>query len=552
MIPLLGAPPRIDSVFPVGGQRGTTVQAEIRGMGLKGAYELWFAGTGVRAKVINVAPERATDPEAKPDPKKKPMDLLRVELTLDGALEGPYREFRVLTAGGVSNALRLYIHAEKAQMEAGTPHDLAKEAQRVEAPVTVHGRISAVGEVDYYSFRVRAGEELWFQTRSSAALDPGLGIYKLTGSWFDPERATRLAYSDEPVAYPGLTTEASLHYRFEEAGEYLVRVNGFWGHGGPGQNYALAITREAPEQDREEEPEEWNERRWTRRLTPDRMSRLWSRALTRQAEPIPVIDADAEPREAPVKPVRITPPALVVGAIERPGDVDRVLFGVKEGDRLAFEVETPEKTLPLMNPLLRVVDGDGVEALTNILSAVNSNGNVSKQIHPKTVYSFPREGEFTMEIRDITASYGDRGMKYAVLVRPQVPHMGAVEVAADSLNLVAGKADKLSVVTDQEEGFDGYVVLTMEGLPEGVRAVTATEVEPDTPPSTSISKRERFVAKNQKATLLLIADAGAPPTRTPAMGRVYAQPVVKGELGSRFLVKEIPVMVVSDAVKETL
>jgi hypothetical protein len=531
-------PPRIDSVFPIGGQPGTVVQATIRGGSLAGAYGLFFAGSGITATV------GAVDTEPSSDPKRKPADLLRVELRIDSGVKDAYREFRVLTPSGISNPLRIHLHREPSWMEKSEAHDEPGQAQRLEAiPVAVQGRIAQVGEVDYYAFRAAAGEELCFRTRSSEALDPGLGIYKLTGSWFDPSRATRLAFTDEAVAYPGLSTEALLRYKFAEAGEYLVRVNGFWGNGGAGQDYALLISREPPPPD-EDEDSGWEERRWTRAIAPDRIAALEARAAGGKAGPIPVIDADAEPTEVPVKPPRIALPAMVVGSIERPGDIDRVRFSVKEGDRLAFEIETPEKTVPLMNPLLRVLDSDGNEAFTNILSVVNSNGNVSKQIHPKTQIAFPREGEFTLEIRDITASYGDKAMRYTVLVRPQVPHMGAVRVAADCLNLVAGKAQKLSIVTEQEEGFDGYVILSMEGLPEGVRAATATEVEPDSPPPTSEGKRERFVAKSQKATLLLIPEPTAPVTREPAMGRVFAQPVVRGELGRRFLVKEIPVMVV--------
>ncbi len=544
---LCAAPPKADSIFPLSGKPGTTFEAVIRGAALKGAYAVWFEGTGASAKVIGVEPEPGAA-----DAKRKPADLLRVEMRLDATMEGSYRSFRVLTPGGVSNPLRVFTHPEPSLLETASPHDLPRQAQPLPSlPVAVHGRIAEVGEVDYYSFRVAAGEELTFRTLSSDALDPGLSLYKLTGSWFDPDRPTRLAFTDEPVSYPDLSTEARLRYRFATAGEYLIRVNGFWGHGGAGQEYALRVIRDdtAPEI---ESTSSWTERKWTRDLSTDRMRQLWSRALpslAAAAKPIPVVDADAEPTTVPVEPSRIQLPALVTGAIERPGDIDRVKFAVKEGDRLAFEVETPDKTIPLINPYLRVLDSEGVEAFTNIYSQVNSNGNASKQIRPKTQYSFPRGGEFTLEIRDITASYGDRRMRYKILVRPQVPHMGEVKVSVDCLNLEVGKAQKVSIITDQEEGFDGYVIVSMEGLPEGVRAVPATEVDPDSPPQPPMGKRERFTTKSQKATLVVLApDPAAPATRMPVMGRIYAQPVVKGELGTRVLVKEIPVMVVKGAV----
>jgi hypothetical protein len=535
-------PPKIESIFPISGTRGTTFEAFVRGTNLKDARDIWFEATGMSARVMGLESEAE-------DARGRKADLLRVELSIGENSAGRERRFRVITPRGLSNALAVYIHEERVLRELDKPHDLPKQAQAVgPVPVAVQGQIAQVGEVDFYSFNVKAGEEIWFRTLSSEALDPALTIFKLTGSWYDPDRATRLAFSDEPVSFPGLTTEAALRHRFAEAGEYLVRVNGFWGHGGPGQDYTLLIGPSIEEMAQDDpKGKGWTERAWTRELNPKRMKSLQSRALPALAEKtemVPVVDADAEPVTAPVAPPTIQLPSLVVGAIERPGDIDRVKFSVKEGDRVAFEVETPGKTVPLMNPLLRVIDADGVEALTNVYSMVNSNGNASKQIQAKTQYSFPRAGEFMLEIRDITATYGGPEMKYKVMVRPQVPHLGEVHIEDDCLNLAAGKAQKLSVITDQEEGFEGQVILSVEGLPEGVRVATATEVEPDTPPPTSEGKRERYRTKSQKATLLLVVDPGAAATRLPAVARVYAQPVVGGELGGRILVKKIPVMVV--------
>jgi hypothetical protein len=568
------AEPRIVSVYPIGAQAGAIFRAVVRGSHLTAASAIWPEDAGLSATVVGVTAEApAADAKSK---KGKPADLLEVEFRLAPGLSSGLHAFRVITAGGLSNAVQLFVHEQPAILESPEPHDLPRQAQAIASlPAAIHGRIGAVGEVDHYSFRVEAGEELLFRTVSSEALDPAVALYELTGSWFDPERATRLAFHDEDVAYPDLSTDAALRYRFEKAGEYLVRVNGFWGYGGPDQVYVLLVRRISPEDPvqpdgRSNEISQWDERSWTRALDTSRTRQLWSRAVPdlapkadeqpgRESSPsaagamiqeIPVIDADAEPSRAPVEPPVIPLPALVVGTIEHAGDIDRVRFSVKEGDRLAFEVETPGKTVPLMNPYLRVVDSEGVEALTNVYSRVNSNGNISKQIQPKTQYAFPRDGDFTLEIRDITAAYGDRAMRYRVLVRPQVPHLGEVRVAQDRLNLVAGEAQKLSIVTDQEEGYDGFALLTVEGLPAGVRAVMATEVEPEGPPPFNEGKKERFTTNRQKATFVFVSEPGAPATDSPVKGRVYAQPVVKGKLGPRILAKELWIMVLRQAAEE--
>ena len=58
--------PQILSVFPIGGQQGTTYRAAIRGHSLDGAYALWFASPTFEAKVLTLE----EDPD-QPEPKKR-------------------------------------------------------------------------------------------------------------------------------------------------------------------------------------------------------------------------------------------------------------------------------------------------------------------------------------------------------------------------------------------------------------------------------------------------------------------------------------------------
>ena len=535
------APPELASLAPLGGVRGTSFAATVRGRNLDADVRLWSPSAGLEAEVL------AVDFAAKP----KDPDRLEVRIRLAAALELGAHDLRAITAQGLSNAVRLIVHASPAVLEQSGSRDLPTQAQALDAwPATIHGRIAEVGEVDYYAFQVEAGDELLFRTFSSDALDPGLAIYKKTGSWFDPDRATRLAFEDEPVEYPGAPTEAVLRYRFAESGEYLLRVNGFWGYGGSDHVYAVLVDRAAENEARWPPPTSvplWTERSWKRPLEADRMTRLAGRTiLPSPPEAIQLLDADAELYATPSEPPRIQAPTMITGAIEHPGDVDRVRFSVEEGDKLVFEIQTPAKSLPQFNPLLRVVDAKGVEALTNIWSRVNVNGNISKQIYPKTAYAFPRGGDFSLEIRDIAASFGDPDMRYAVLVRPWVPHLGEAHVGPDRLNLVAGKAEKLSVVIDQEEGYDGLAVFAIEGLPAGVEAVIGAEVDPEKPPPFNEGKKERFVTESQKATFALLVRDDAPLTREPVTARIFVRPAVNGELGDKILAKEVLMMVVAD------
>ncbi|MEZ5392730.1 MAG: hypothetical protein R2724_07590 [Bryobacterales bacterium] len=333
--------PQLTSIAPLGGAPGTSFEATIRGKNLDGAESLWSPTQGVTAEVISIE----SGAEAK-DP-----DVLHVRLRFaDGLVTGAH-DLRVGTPRGLSNALRLLAHAAPAILEADGPHDTPAQAQALDTwPATIHGRIAEIGEVDYYAFQVEAGDELLFRSFSSPALDAGLAIYQKTGSWFDPERATRLAVNDEPVEYPGEPTEAVLRYRFEKAGEYLLRVNGFWGYGGVDHVYAVLID-EAPAEEEPWPPPSpaplWTERDWRRPLDADRMARLAARTVQSEAPAdIQVLDADAEIYQLPAEPPKIEGPTLIRGAFEHPGDIDRVRFSAKEGDKLVFEIFTPKRACP--------------------------------------------------------------------------------------------------------------------------------------------------------------------------------------------------------------
>ncbi len=551
--------PTILAIFPLGGQPGAELQVTLRGHALDGTYALWFDSLDLTARVLDLRTEQLPVSSARKskskDSSEEPVQVLKLVFQIpEDALPGAHA-VRVLTPGGLSNLLDLWVHARPSILEGEEPHELPTQAMELGAdPPVVHGTIHAKGEVDYYAFEASGGKTLGFEVLSSPSMDPALALYQLTGSWFNPDRAQRLAFNDEPIAYPNLSTEAILTHRFETSGQYLVRVSGFLGEGGVDHQYLLRTTPATSEATRwrrrssEQEGSDldrWEERTWTRPLRQDRMKLLRSRRVAPQTAPdpleIPVIDLDADPDSTSEGPRRVGLPSLLTGTIDPPGDIDRVSFSAEIGDKIVLEVETPNQTLPLFNPYLRIYDDQGVEVLTNVHSTRNGNNDISKQIQPKTIHSFPRAGRFTLEIRDITSTYGD---VYRVLLRPQVPHVGQIHVDESHLNLVAGRAGKLSLTTDQEEGFEGYVVMTVEGLPEGVKAHTATEVEPDRPPAMNRGRQERYVSKSRKATFVFVVEEDAPASRTPVTARLLARPVGEGRLGAAIPVKDLLIMVV--------
>src|SRR5882724_1952094 len=551
--------PALISVFPFGGQQGAEFQATIRGRSLDGVSAVWFDCEQFSASIVSVENDKSGAPAAASKKGKKsssstgPLQLLTLAIKVAAGAEPGVHYLRVLTPRGLSNALPVRVHAEPAILEEAGPHELPSSAQKIPAiPMVVHGKLTGSGEVDYYSLEVQQGETLRFEAiPSGGGLDPGLTLYEPTGSWFRSDRLTELAFNDEEVSYPGFSVNATLTHKFSRKGRYFLRVAGFLGQSGSDYTYQLSIRRNSPDlvgvdpmRAAHLPPSAnstWEERSWKRELKPDRLKDLWSRAgEVGVPKGIPVVRLDEQPIKDSSEPVPVTIPALIEGTIERPAKIDRVKFAVKAGDRIALEVETVGKTIPQFNPYLRIISTGGDEAFTNVHSTVNTCGDlILKQVQPKTTYSFPREGEYILEIRDITHLYGDPSFSYRVLLRQQVPHMGEVKVSEEQVNLMPGEVTKVSVDTDQEEGFDGQIALTVEGLPKGVRAVMGTELQPAVPPPYNPGKVERFKPESQKATFLFVTDQSAASTSKPVEATIVAQPVMKGKMGTPIIVKKI-------------
>src|SRR5207244_1445384 len=96
---------------------------------------------------------------------------------------------------------------------------------------------------------------------------------------------------------------------------------------------------------------------------------------------------------------------------------------------------------------------------------------------------------------DATADLAGADFQYRVQVRPQAPHVGAVKVDADAVNLAQGQAKTIRVTFDREEDYRGAVTVSAESLPPGVAAVAGADYEPDKDRPASSGKRDRYAAR---------------------------------------------------------
>jgi len=536
--------PRAFSIYPLGGQAGASYKAQIRGVKLRDAQALWFEMDGIQARIDDVQSDPEGDPNA-----TTPSDLVNVHLIIAPAAKPGSHLFRVVTKQGVSNAISLRVTNERTIPEPESLTGDPDHAPKLDAfPMVVNGRIAKKGEVDYYRFDAQAGETLCFEAFSGfSAFDPSVAILEQSGSWFDPNRLNRVAFNDEPLYFPDFSTDAKLVHRFEHAGSYLVSVAAFEGQGGSNDVYQLRISvgSGTPPSLRALPKPGWQEHTFTRRLSPDWLKQLRERgALSPSSEDLETFHA-VEDAVKPAPAMKV--PGIVEGVISRAGETQRIAFHLKDAQDLVLELETPDATVPLFNPVVRLLDATGREVVTNVYSQLNNCGGfMMKTIQPKAVVSL-RAGEYSLEIHDATSDIAGTNFAYRVLIRPQIPHLGKVEVEQERINLAPGGAKQISVTMEREENYSGLVALTVEGLPPGVLAVAGSEAEEDKPPLMNGGKVERYFAKPQKSVLLLTAAPDAPVSSMPQMARVVVRPIRDGKVSEVVDTELVPLMVVASS-----
>ena len=147
--------PMITHANPVAVQRGKTAEIVVEGqMNFIGCYKALFEGTGITAEVAGPPAPAAKGPPVVRNVK------LKVAVAADAALG--VREFRVASLLGVSSVGQLVIVDEPVVPEAAA-NNTAAQAQTLQLPCVVAGRIEAIEDVDFFKFDAKEGDVLTFE-----------------------------------------------------------------------------------------------------------------------------------------------------------------------------------------------------------------------------------------------------------------------------------------------------------------------------------------------------------------------------------------------------
>ena len=576
--PVLAQVPTVSSVFPSGGQRGTSVTAHIRGENLHGACAVWLKCGCVQAEVTSVEEINLEEEKnySDVDTSERPGHSVGLTLTISDSATLGFHLFRLVTTRGLSNPLLFHVHAEPSIAEFDRSKASPETAQPVKFPAVIHGRVARPGELDHFGFDVQCRQSLRFEVLTGSGLvggvpgtnlQPDLTILDPSGSWFDSRRPTRIEVDDDSNFFRAkeLVFLPRLSHRFKKQQRYLASVGTLGGNGGADHTYQLRIIPATAESQwtpvtLAHADDSWNEHDFERMLQPDRLKRLATRTVCSETGGLETVHQqltvteENEPNEIPADAREITLPNIVEGTIGTPGDVDSFIFHVKNPQKLVFEIGTLETAPPHFSPRLTVLDQERKRVFDNIYRFTGGDGDDwVKLLQPKVIYSFDNAGKYCLQVRDLTSRRAGQGMKYRVCIRSGFPHLGSVEArhgrnkTLDLINLCSGESMKLNVVAELEESYSGEIALTLENLPPGVQVLPASSTTEEKflvgrIPSRADENPELFFPERTVTTLMLIADVDAVPTPRPRELNLQVRPVIDGTPGRPFVSQAIPFM----------
>lgn len=210
--------PNLALPFPMGVQRGSTLELTLTGANLGNPTGVWL---GFPAKV---------DIPADKNGKDNAKLIIKVDIPADAPIG--VHGLRVANKHGVSN-LRLLCVDDLPQVVEADNNRSKSTPQAVPVPSVVAGRTDAEAS-DYYKITVKAGQRVSIDVlarRLGSALDPQVAIY-------DGKGARELAYDNDS---PGAQADARLAYTFKEAGDYLIEVKDVLNRGGADYVYRLRV-----------------------------------------------------------------------------------------------------------------------------------------------------------------------------------------------------------------------------------------------------------------------------------------------------------------------
>lgn len=204
----IGELPYLETIFPLGGQRGTENTVTVTGANLE--------------------------------------TVESIQVSIGAETPAGEQSLRVQTPSGLATNSHPFAIGNWAEMAETEPNNTTGNATAVMTPITLNGKIDKPGDVDYFSFEIEEPQLLVFEVEAnklSSNLDALLTLY---GPGKPMEASKEMAWNDNKeqvliVNDDGITADARIDWNFEEAGKYSVAIRDLNNQGGEAYPYRLNI-----------------------------------------------------------------------------------------------------------------------------------------------------------------------------------------------------------------------------------------------------------------------------------------------------------------------
>jgi hypothetical protein len=431
-------------------------------------------------------------------------ETVTIEVTMVPDTEPGERELRLGTPSGLSNPLvfcvgQLAEFSEKEPKSSTTPGLGPRPAgslvgagpapaqpepgMSITLPAIVNGQILP-GDVDRFRFEARKGQQLVIAA-SARELIPYLadavpGWFQATLALYDAD-GKELAYDDDYRFHP----DPVLFYEIPRDGEYLIEIRDAIYRGREDFVYRIAVG-ELPfvtsifplggtaGAQTTIEADGWNLPASS--LTPqakDKGPGVYPVSASCKgliSNPVPfALDTlpeclEQEPDNEQGNAQQITPPLIVNGRIDQPGDVDLFRFEGRAGDEIVAEVYARRLDSPL-DSTLKLTDATGQQIAFNDDHEDKAAGLTTHHADSLLSATLPADGTYYLALGDAQHK-GGPAYGYRLRISPPQPDF-ELRVVPSSVNVRAGATAALTVYALRKDGFSDEIALTLKDGPSG-------------------------------------------------------------------------------------
>lgn len=467
---------RLTHILPTGGQRGTAVKVRLHGWrdGLEGASGIVIDGPGG---------VKATDFKLK-------NDELAIA-TLKIAEDAPLGRRMIRVRGGVAGLTNYqwFIVGRLPERTEQEDNDRPESAERVDAPLVIHGRIGRDLDRDHYRFRGGAGERI-----VAGILADRLG--SMNDHWRQNESADlTLELLDEAggiIADAGDTVglDPVIATELPADGRYILRVKGMGYKGFPAQVYRLTLgdvsypVAAFPAGGRCGETVKarflgYNVPQSLKRtitIGDDPMRCQWVQGPQPAAGivSVPMLRSEtpetieSEPNDVRETATVIEQPVTANGRMNRPGDVDWYRIDLQKNEALIVQTVSQRRLRTPLDTRLDVFGPDGEKRRSNddIEGVSEAGADFSQPFDSWLTLEANKAGSHFIRVTEQTGSVGPQAV-YRLDVQKRQPDFRLYQWP-DAVP-IWGPGSTAALIVDIERwgGLKGPIEMRVDGLPDG-------------------------------------------------------------------------------------